>query len=43
MGILHHVIGGIRALVRRNQRNAEIQEELRSFQDASVQEKMRRG
>ena len=41
--MLRNVIGGIRALVRRNERNAEIQEELRSFQDASVEEKMRRG
>ena len=41
--MLRNVIGGIRALLGRNQRNAEIQEELRSFQDASVEEKMRRG
>jgi putative ABC transport system permease protein len=43
MAMLRNVMGGIRALVRRNQRNAEIQEELRSFQDASVEEKMRHG
>ncbi len=41
--MLRNVIGGIRALLRRNERNAEIQEELRSFQDASVEEKMRCG
>ena len=41
--MLSNVIGGIRALLRRNQRNAEIQEELRSFQDASVEEKIQRG
>ena len=41
--MVRNVIEGIRALVRRNQRNAEIQEELRSFQDASVEEKMSRG
>jgi predicted permease len=41
--MLRNVIGGIRALLRRNQRNAEIQEELRSFQDASVEEKIQRG
>ena len=41
--MLRNVIGGIRALLGRNQRNAEIQEELRSFQEAAVEEKMRRG
>jgi len=41
--MLRNVIGGIRALVRRNERNAEIQEELCSFQEASVEEKIRRG
>jgi putative ABC transport system permease protein len=41
--MLRNVISGIRALVRRNERNAEIREELRSFQHASVEEKMRRG
>ena len=41
--MLRNVISGIRALLRRNQRNAEIHEELRSFQDASVDEKMRHG
>ena len=43
MAMLGNVIGGIRALLHRNQRNAEIQEELRSFQDASVEEKIRHG
>jgi hypothetical protein len=43
MAMLRKGFDGIRALVRRNQRNAEIQEELRSFQDASVEEKMSRG
>jgi putative ABC transport system permease protein len=41
--MMRNVIEGIRALVRRNQRNAEIQEELLSFQTASVEEKTRRG
>jgi len=38
-----NLIGGIRALFRRNQRNAEIQAELQTFLDASVDDKMRRG
>ena len=41
--MMRKVIEGIRALVYRNQRNAEIQEELHSFQAASVEEKTRRG
>ena len=41
--MVRNVIEGIRALLYRNQRNAEIQEELRSFQTASVEEKTRRG
>ena len=41
--MMRNVIEGIRALVHRNQRNAEIQEELLSFQTASVEEKTRRG
>jgi hypothetical protein len=41
--MMRNVIEGIRALVHRNQRNAEIQEELHSFQAASVEEKTRRG
>jgi len=41
--MVRNVIEGIRALVHRNQRNAEIQEELHSFQAASVEEKTRRG
>jgi hypothetical protein len=43
IAMMRNVIDGIRALVHRNQRNVEIQEELRSFQDASVDEKMQRG
>jgi putative ABC transport system permease protein len=43
MAMLRNLIAGIRALVRRNQRNAEIQEELSSFQQASVEDKIRRG
>ncbi|MGB9030519.1 MAG: ABC transporter permease [Acidobacteriaceae bacterium] len=38
-----NMIAGIRALLRRNRRNAEIQAELQTFLDASVEEKMRRG
>jgi predicted permease len=40
---LRSLTHGIRALLHRDDRNAEIAEELRSFEDASVEEKMRRG
>jgi predicted permease len=40
---LRSLTHGIRALLHRNDRNAEIAEELRSFEDASVEEKMRSG
>ncbi len=43
MAVLRNLIGGIRTLARRQQRNTEIQEELSSFQQASVEDKMRRG
>ena len=41
--MLRNLRGGTRALLRRNERNEEIDEELRSFVEASVAEKMRRG
>ncbi len=43
MSMLSNLMGGVRALFRRNERNAEIQEELRSFAEASAAEKMGRG
>jgi hypothetical protein len=43
MNLLRNLQGGIRALFHRNGRNAEIQEELRSFVDASIADKMHRG
>ncbi len=43
MSILRNLTSGVRALFRRKRRNAEIQEELRSFAEASAAEKMRRG
>ncbi|HEX4007422.1 MAG TPA: ABC transporter permease [Acidobacteriaceae bacterium] len=41
--MLRNVKSGIRALLRRDERNAEIDEEVRSFVEASVTEKMQRG
>ncbi len=41
--MLSNLMGGVRALFRRDGRNAEIQDELRSFVEASAAEKMRRG
>ncbi len=43
MSVLRNLMRGMRALFQRNDRNAEIEDELRSFQEASVEEKMRRG
>ncbi|HEY6446438.1 MAG TPA: ABC transporter permease [Acidobacteriaceae bacterium] len=43
MGILRNVASGLRALTHRNERNAEIEEEVRGFVAASVAEKMGRG
>ena len=40
---LRGLITGARALFRRDARNAEIAEELRSFEEASIADKMRRG
>jgi predicted permease len=40
---LHGLISGVRALFRRDARNAEIAEELRSFEEASIADKVRRG
>jgi predicted permease len=41
--MLHNLTGGIRALFQRNRRNNEIHEELSSFFEASVADKMRHG
>jgi predicted permease len=41
--MLRSMIAGVRALLRPAERNAEIEEELRSFYDASVEGKMRSG
>ena len=41
--MLSGIMNGLRALLRRGNRNAEIAEELRSFEEASVAEKMRSG
>ena len=43
MAKLTSLVSGIKALVDRRQRNREIDEELGSFFEASVAEKMRRG
>jgi predicted permease len=43
MPILHHLISGIKALLHKQQRDQELNEELRFFQEASAQEKIRRG
>ncbi len=43
MAIFQNLAGGLRALFRRNTRNAEIQEELNSFVAASMADKMRAG
>jgi predicted permease len=41
--MFNHLKFGLRALLHRNQRNADIEEELQSFREAAVQEKLRRG
>ena len=41
--MLRSLIAGIRALLRPGQRNAQIEEELTSFFDSSVEDKIRRG
>ncbi|MGA7522053.1 MAG: ABC transporter permease [Acidobacteriaceae bacterium] len=43
MGVLRKLAGGLRALLRPNARNREIQEELRGFVESSIDDKMRRG
>ncbi|HTW47954.1 MAG TPA: ABC transporter permease, partial [Acidobacteriaceae bacterium] len=43
MSVLRNLAGGLRALLRPGARNAEIQEELRSFVESSVADKMRSG
>ena len=41
--MLHNLLSGIRALFQRDRRNAEIQDELSSFLEASVAQKIRNG
>jgi predicted permease len=43
MSILKNLIDGIKALFRKDQRNLDMDEELRTFQEASAQEKIRSG
>ena len=43
MSTLHNLISGIRALFRKEEREQEMNEELRSFQEASAEEKIRHG
>ena len=43
MGALRSIIGGLKALFGREKRNAEIEDELRAFCDAAVEDKVRRG
>lgn len=43
MSVLRRLAGGLRALLRPDARNADIQEELRGFVESSIDDKMRRG
>ena len=43
MSLLRNLIGGLRALLRPGARNAEIQEELRSFVESSIADKIHNG
>ena len=43
MSLLRNLIGGLRALLRPSTRNAEIQEELRTFVESSIADKIRNG
>ena len=43
MGVLRSMTGGLRALFGKEKRNAELDDELRAFLDASVEDKVRRG
>src|SRR5882757_4055042 len=43
MALLRNLISGIKALLRKEQRNREIDEELQGYVEAAVDEKMRRG
>lgn len=43
MPFMQSLIGGIRALFHKQQRSRDMDEELRAFQEASTQEKLRRG
>src|ERR1039458_8175316 len=41
--MLRSLMAGVRALIRPSDRNSQIEEELNSFFEASVEDKMRRG
>ena len=41
--MLRSLMAGVRALIRPSERNAQIEEELRSFFAASVEDKLQRG
>jgi predicted permease len=43
MSVLQKLAGGMRALLQRDERNEEIDEELRGFVESSIDDKMRRG
>jgi hypothetical protein len=43
MKALRSLMGGLKALFDKRQRNSEIDEELQSYMDAAVDEMMRRG
>jgi predicted permease len=43
MALMRNLISGIRALLRRERRNREIDEELQGYVEAAVEEKVRRG
>src|SRR5260221_280502 len=43
MGVLRSLTSGVKALFHKEQRNQEIEEELRSYLEAAVEEKVRRG
>src|SRR5271168_5091236 len=43
MGLLRSLISGVQALAHKERRDQEVEEELRSYMEADVEEKMRRG
>src|SRR5271163_471373 len=43
MGLFRNLINGVEALIHKERRGQEVEEELRSYMEADVKEKMRRG